>query len=65
MDGRDKNKDVCKLTEVVEFVGHRRRAWNDQVTRAARDDRLIKIGRNYKPQEKRDPGRLLKRWAQS
>ena len=61
-----KNIDIlerCNLQEVVKFVKSRRKAWNEQVSRA--EQRLIKLVRDARPNTQPPPGRPPKRWADS
>lgn len=52
----------CEVTDVIIFIRIRKREWNYHISRAG-NRRLIKIVRDFKPKEKRKPGRPLKRWS--
>ena len=64
---RVRNSEIrrqCAIEDVIRFNKRRKKEWNNHITRAE-DNRLIKIVRDSIPNGKRNPGRPLKRWAES
>lgn len=57
-------RDECEVSDVVKFIKRRRVEWNNHVSRAT-NERQIKIARDERPRGKRNPGRPMKRWAES
>lgn len=67
LNDRVRNEEIrqrCNIQDVVRWVRRRKREWNADVDRMS-DERLPKIAKNKKSQNRRSPGRPPKRWMNS